>query len=116
MVVSKFDVAPTVAAGLIRLARQKAGLTQYQLAGRAGVTQQVVSAYETGRMEPTLPSLQRLLAAAGFEMRIKLEPIDDHDESLERLLESVPSEVRARIEAEQLERVEKAKLDRVRGR
>ena len=68
------DIAPTVAAGLIRLARDKAGLTQTELAGRAGVSQQAISAYETGRKEPTLPFLQRLLGAAGFEMRVKLEP------------------------------------------
>lgn len=113
---SKFDAAPTVAAGLLRLARHKADLTQGQLALRAGVTQQVVSAYETGRMEPTLPSLQRLLTAAGFEMRIRLEPLDDHDESLEQLLEGMPAEVRARIESEQAERVGKARLERVKGR
>lgn len=113
---SKFDRAPTVAAGLLRMARHKAGITQGELAERAGVTQQVVSAYETGRMEPTLPSLERLLTAAGYEMRIQLEPLDDHDRSVERLLETLPSEVRLQIDVEQRERVEKARLERVRGR
>ena len=75
----KFDPAPTLAAGLLRLARDKAHMTQAELASNAGISQQAVSAYETGRKEPTLPTLQRLLAAAGLEMRIRLEPIDDHD-------------------------------------
>ncbi|MGH9195663.1 MAG: helix-turn-helix transcriptional regulator [Acidimicrobiia bacterium] len=65
----KCDPAPTVAAGLIRTARGRANLTQSHLAELAGVAQQTVSAYETGRKEPTLPTLQRLLAAAGFELR-----------------------------------------------
>ena len=112
----KYDPAPTLAAGLIRLARSKAGLTQHKLAGRAGVSQQAVSAYETGRKEPTLPSLQRLIAAAGYEMRVQLEPLDEHDESVKAFIESLPPETRAEIEQTQRERVEKARLERVRGR
>ena len=112
----KYDPAPTLAAGLIRLARSKAGLTQQQLASRAGVSQQVVSAYETGRQEPTLPSLQRLIGAAGFEMRIHLEPIDDHDETVEAWIRALPPETRAEIERHQRQRVERARLDRIRGR
>lgn len=113
--VGKYDTAPTVAAGLIRLARDKAGLTQSELAERAGASQQAISAYETGRKEPTLPTLQRLAAAAGFEMRIRLEPIDDHDRTLDALLESLPVGDRAELEELQRRRVEEARLRRVRG-
>jgi uncharacterized protein len=67
----------TLAADLLRLARAKAGLTQAQLAGRAGVAQSLISAYENGHRQPTLPSLQRLLAAAGLELRTRLEPPDN---------------------------------------
>ena len=74
----KYDAAPTVAAGLIRLARAKAGLTQKELARRAGVSQQAISAYETGRKEPTLPTLLRLVGGAGYELRFRLEPADHH--------------------------------------
>lgn len=81
---SRYDPAPTLAAALVRLARKRAGLTQRELAHQAGVSQQVVSAYETGRKEPTLPTLERLISAAGLEMRIQLEPIDDHDLALIR--------------------------------
>jgi uncharacterized protein len=114
--VGKYDVAPTVAAGLIRLARDKAGLTQSELAELAGTSQQAVSAYETGRKEPTLPNLQRLVAAAGFEMRIRLEPIDDHDRSLTAFIDSLPNDVRAELEESQRRRVEEARLSRIRGR
>jgi transcriptional regulator with XRE-family HTH domain len=113
--VGKYDIAPTVGAGLIRLAREKSGLTQTDLAERAGMSQQTISAYETGRKEPTLSFLQRLLAAAGFEMRIRLEPLDDHDRTLEALLESLPVGDRAELEEVRRRRVEEARLRRVRG-
>ena len=65
-----------LAGNLLRLARTKAGLTQSALAEQAGVAQSLISAYETGRRQPTLPTLLRLLAAAGFELRTRLEAPD----------------------------------------
>lgn len=111
----KYDEAPTLAAGLIRLARSKSGLTQTQLGAAAGVEQQVISAYETGRREPTLPTLTRLLAAAGFEIRVQLSPLDDHDDSLLEYLDTLPSEVRSELERAAEDRVKVARLRRVRG-
>jgi transcriptional regulator with XRE-family HTH domain len=114
--VGKYDPAPTAASGLLRLARDKAGLTQHELASRAGVSQQAISSYETGRKEPTFTTVDRLLEAAGFEMRIRLEPLDDHDRSLEAFVESLPNEARAILEKSRRERAEAARLKRVRGR
>jgi hypothetical protein len=65
-----------VAGDLLRLARVKAGLTQAALAQRAGVAQALISAYENGRRQPTLPTLMRLLDAAGFDLRMRLEAPD----------------------------------------
>lgn len=113
---AKYDVAPTVAAGLLRLARHKTDLTQSALAARAGVSQQLISAYETGRKEPTLPTLERLLAAAGLEMRIRLESLSDHDPALSEYLGSLPPTTRAAIERGQRDRVAAARLERTRGR
>jgi transcriptional regulator with XRE-family HTH domain len=101
---------------LLRLARDKAGLTQRQLASLAGVSQQAISAYETGRKEPTFATVDRLLAAAGFEMRVRLEPIDDHDRSVEAFVRSLPDEARTELERSRRRRTEEARLDRVRGR
>ena len=112
----KYDPAPTLAAGLIRLARDKAGMTQTQLATNAGVSQQAISAYETGRKDPTVETLRRLVAGAGFELRLHLERMDLHDSSLADYLESLPPATRAEIEKKQRERVEAARLERVRGR
>ena len=43
-------------------------MSQVELAGRAGVTQSVISAYESGRREPSLPTLAALIEAAGYEL------------------------------------------------
>ena len=53
-------------------ARLRAGLTQDAVARRAGVSQSVVSAYEKGRREPTLPTLRRLVDATGTRLEIDL--------------------------------------------
>jgi predicted nucleotidyltransferase/DNA-binding XRE family transcriptional regulator len=53
---------------LLRQARRGAGLSQVELAARAGVTQSVISAYESGRREPSLPTLAVLIEATGYEL------------------------------------------------
>ena len=64
----------TQAAELLRNARQRAGLTQHALAQRAGITQSVISAYESGRREPSYATLTRLVKSAGFDLKPHLEP------------------------------------------
>ena len=62
-------------AALLRSARRRARLTQTQLADRAGVTQSVISAYEAGRREPSLPMLTALIAATGYELDLQLRSV-----------------------------------------
>lgn len=88
--------SPTVAGSLILSARLKAGLTQRQLADRLGVTQPVVAAYESGRRQPTVQTLMRILSGAGFDLRLRLAPHEDHDEVLESLERQRPREERQR--------------------
>jgi len=45
----------------------------------------MVSAYERDLRQPTLPTLLRLLRAAGFELRMHLAPVEEHDRVLEDL-------------------------------
>jgi transcriptional regulator with XRE-family HTH domain len=66
--------AANLGASLIREARERAGLTQQDLATRAGVPQSTVSVYERGIRIPTLPTLERLLRAACFSIEAKLVP------------------------------------------
>lgn len=49
-------------------ARIRAGLTQEQLAGRAGTSRPTISAYEHGRKAPTVDTLQGLLAVLGLSL------------------------------------------------
>lgn len=57
---------------LLREARTRAGLTQAELALRAGTTQSVISAYESGRRQPALPTLARLVEASGQELEVRV--------------------------------------------
>lgn len=64
----------SAAASLIKRARLEAGLTQVALAERAGTSQANVAKYETGRMSPSVSTLERLLHAAGFGLRLEATP------------------------------------------
>ena len=63
------DVDPESSAGaLLHQARKRAGLSQAELAARAGITQSVISAYESGHRQPSIPVLAALVDAAGYEL------------------------------------------------
>jgi predicted nucleotidyltransferase/DNA-binding XRE family transcriptional regulator len=70
------------AGSVLREARLRAGLTQAELASRAGITQSVISAYEAGRRQPSLPVLHSLIDAAGLELRIELRQLPARLEEL----------------------------------
>ncbi|MDA8395617.1 MAG: helix-turn-helix transcriptional regulator, partial [Candidatus Dormibacteraeota bacterium] len=48
---------------MLRTTRERAGLSQRQLARRAGTSQAAVSCYERGTVSPSVRTLARLLAA-----------------------------------------------------
>ena len=82
-----------VAWALLQEARRQAGLTQAELARRAGVPQSTVAKIERGRRDPSLSTLERLVRAAGLELRIQLAPKDDHDRQLiDLMLDLTPEE------------------------
>lgn len=62
------------AAVVIRTARRKAGLTQQELANRAATTQSAVAAYESGAKQPSMTTLNRLVAAADLSVAWALNP------------------------------------------
>ena len=68
--------AYALAADLLRSAREKAGLSQAEFAARVGVPRTMVSAYERGVRQATLPTLQRLLQAVGYELQLVLVPTE----------------------------------------
>ncbi len=61
------SMSPSV---LVRDARKRAGLTQAQLAERAGVTQSVIARLERGGGNPTFLTLERVLHAAGHRLEL----------------------------------------------
>lgn len=81
---------------IVREARARAGLTQRELAERAGRAQSEVARIESGRQEPTFPTLERLVRAAGFDLKVQLVPHDDHDERLIRAMLALSPEERLR--------------------
>ena len=73
------------AGNVLRMVRAKRGWTQRQLADAAGVPQSTIGRIESGAMQPTLPLIDRIVVAAGFDLRTRLEPYDEHDDVLDRL-------------------------------
>ena len=72
------------ASEVLQAARERAGLTQRQLARKARTAQSVVARIELGETSPSLSTLARLLKAAGFALfgdlrRISADPqlLDD---------------------------------------
>jgi transcriptional regulator with XRE-family HTH domain len=55
----------------LRRARQRSRLTQAGLARRAGTSQATISSYESGRKQPSVATLSRLLAAAGARLTVE---------------------------------------------
>ena len=81
---------------LVNEARERADLTQRELARRAGTAQSVVARIELGITDPGFGTLSRLLAAAGFELIACLEPaviVDTHMmDDVNRILGLTPEE------------------------
>jgi transcriptional regulator with XRE-family HTH domain len=73
------------AADALRGARLRAGLTQHALAARAGTSQATISAYEAGRKQPSLRTLERLLEATGARLAVVPDGLARRDPTPEQL-------------------------------
>lgn len=62
---------------VLREARTRARLSQTDLARRSEVAQSVISAYESGRREPSLKTLARLVEATGHDLVLDVVPAID---------------------------------------
>ena len=73
-----------VSADLLREARLRAGLTQAELAERAGTARSQISRYERGDVLPSLETLRRLVGACGLELGFRLfnADVEEHDATL----------------------------------
>ncbi len=82
-----------ISGDLLREARLRAGLTQKQLATRAGTSQPAIARWESGAVQPSLERLRELIRACGLELTYGLANYDDsYDEWIERYLALSPEE------------------------
>lgn len=58
--------------GAMLNARNKRGMTQAEIAHRAGTTQSAIARFESGRTNPTLDFASRLSRAVGAKLTIRL--------------------------------------------
>ena len=93
---------PVQGGQLIREARRRAGLTQRELAARVGTTQSAIARIEAGDSAPSLERVVRLVRACGFDLNLRVVPLDEDawtlaeqglrlspDERLNRLLSGI---------------------------
>lgn len=66
-----------ISGDLLREARLRAGLTQAELARRAGTTQPAIARYESGKVQPSLERLRQLIRACGLELTFGIANYDD---------------------------------------
>jgi transcriptional regulator with XRE-family HTH domain len=92
-------VQDSLSGALLRSARARQGLSQTAFADLLGIAQPTLSAYESGRRQPTMPTLLRVLERAGLELRMELTERDDHDEVLAEWERTLTPAERDRIRA-----------------
>ena len=86
-----------ISGDLLREARLRAGLTQRELASRAGTSQPAVARWESGEVVPSFERLRDLVRACGLELTFGLASYDDsYDEFIEASLARPPRERLAR--------------------
>ena len=75
-----------ISGDILREARLRAGLTQAELARRAGTHRSAIGRWERGEALPSLEKLRELVRACGLELtfRIANADLDDHDLTLIR--------------------------------
>jgi hypothetical protein len=98
--------------GLLKLARTMSGLSQAELAEKAGTSQPAISAIESGKISPTVDTLVRLVEACGLELRAGLDQPDTHDSSRLAFQKMIDPAHIAEHERQQQLRLDQLKRDR----
>ena len=73
------DRSSMSAANIIADARLRAGLTQRELAKRAGTSCSAIANYESGKVDPAYGTLERIVAACGMELRTEAAELTEND-------------------------------------
>lgn len=61
---------------IVRIARQRAGITQQQLAHRSGRPRETIARWESGASEPSFAALDAVVAACGLDLVVHLTQRD----------------------------------------
>lgn len=101
------------AASLLLYARGKAGLSQRELGRRAGVSQTAISLIEDEKTSPRFETLDRLLAACGFDLELVPRAGVGIDRTGMRALLRLPPGERARIAIQEARNLEKVLPGRI---
>jgi transcriptional regulator with XRE-family HTH domain len=99
-----------ISGDLLREARLRAGISQAELARRAGKPTSVIGRWERGEVKPSLETLREVIRAAGLELGFLLSNADEdeHDLALiRRSLARTPAErfAHGQIAASEINRV-----------
>jgi transcriptional regulator with XRE-family HTH domain len=76
------ELAKTDFAMLLVKARKAAGITQQELAAKAGTTQSYIAKLESGEANPTIGRIAELLALLGFRLTPTLANLNPYTEAL----------------------------------
>jgi predicted transcriptional regulator len=77
-------------AELVRETRLRKGLTQRQLALRAGTSQSAIARIERGNEEPTWPCFRTLMVSMGEEPTVSSTPLKSRHDGWDELLHQEP--------------------------
>ncbi len=67
---------------IIRDARLRAGLSQGDLGSRVGRDRAQIARWERHSVAPSLETLRELVQACGFDLSLRLEPLDHSDDEV----------------------------------
>jgi hypothetical protein len=89
-----------VSGDLLREARRRAGLSQAELARRAGKPPSVIGRWERNEVAPSLETLRAMIRACRLDLRFALTEADEsQDAAIERALTLSPADRLAQLEA-----------------
>ena len=69
---------------IIRDARLRAGLSQTELGQRVGRDRTQIARWERHAVAPSLETLRELVQACGYDLSLRLEPLDRSDDEVLR--------------------------------
>jgi transcriptional regulator with XRE-family HTH domain len=88
-----------ISGDLLREARRRAGLSQAELARRAGKPTSVVGRWERGEVKPSLETLLHMIRACDLELSFRLAEYDDSQDSvISAALDLTPEQRLAQLE------------------